>query len=155
MWLGQPDPAPDGVDIFQLAPDRVEIDTGRDQIACFRFNPGALVRWYATCCNTQLFSAVGNPRVHMVGVQSNRIADIAALGPVRSEAFVTRPDGKQGHDNLLASILRLLPIMAGGLVSGRWRKNPLFDHSGAPWAPEHILTSEEKAKLPLTSRTKA
>ncbi|MEZ5702774.1 MAG: DUF6151 family protein [Burkholderiaceae bacterium] len=41
-----------GSTIVQVAPDRVEITQGHDQLAAMRLSPNGLLRWYAACCRT-------------------------------------------------------------------------------------------------------
>lgn len=149
LYLGQPDPRPGPVALYQTTPDRIEIATGAAHLAAFRFRAKGAVRWYAACCQAPLWVSGPGPKLPFVSVDVNRISGAAALGPVRATAFVDRGNGKQGHKGLAAFITGFLRRTVTARLSGSWKTTPLFDAAGAPVAALRVLTKEDKAALPL------
>ena len=145
IHLGQPDPAPDGVEIWQTTPDRLHLTEGHDLLALMQLSPKGLYRWYASCCNTPLFNTLRKPRLAFVGVNVDRLDDAAPLGPVIARAFMKQADGKYRHEGFNRAGLRIIQMMLAANLSGRWRQNPFFEDTGAPVAKSRILTREERA----------
>ena len=147
LYFDQPDPAPGAVDLFQTTPDAITILTGLDRLGLFRLGPKGVMRWYATCCKTLIVSTPTTPRFPIAMVQVDQIANHQPIGPVVAKAFVPRPGGKSAHEGFGRIIVKLLPIIAGSLISGRWRQTPFFDDTGAPVAKAIIPTKQERAAL--------
>lgn len=127
MHLGQPDPAPGPVRIYQTSPDRIIIDQGQDQLAVFSFGEKNLLRWHAACCNVPLFNTMRSPKVSFVGIRTNRLADTTALGPIVGRGFIPVAGGKPKHEGLPRLIWGMAARVIGGRLSGRWKQTPFFD----------------------------
>jgi len=149
LHLGQSDPRPGGVDLYQTTPDRITIDTGTDALAAFSFQGSKLIRWYAGCCRAPLFITIDRPGFPFSTVRVARIADPDALGPVVAEAFVDAGKGKQKHVNTRRFIWGMIRRTLPARLSGRWKRTPFFDIAGAPVVQVHTLTDDETAALPL------
>ncbi|SDD14688.1 DUF6151 family protein [Ruegeria marina] len=148
VFFGQPDPAPGPVDIFQLSPDGIVIEKGRQHLALMRLSPKGLLRWYANCCNTPIATTLKSPKTPFAGFNTRRLADIAALGPVRTRAFVPQPGGGHKHVNIAPAVYGLFSRMLAARLSGRWRETAFFDTAtGKPVAEARILTKEERQAL--------
>ncbi len=144
----QPDPAPGPVDLFQMAPDAVRFEAGQDRLAVIRLGPKGMMRWYASCCGTPMFNTFASPALPFAGMLTARLADPAALGPVRAHGFVPQPGGKTRHIGGLTVVGGVLRRGIGARLSGRWRDTPFFAAgTGAPTAPVRILSKEERAAL--------
>ncbi|MEM7643874.1 MAG: DUF6151 family protein [Pseudomonadota bacterium] len=141
--LGKADP--EKVGILQTTQDRVRITAGGENLRVFRNTPNGPLRWYATCCDTPLFYTMPKARLVHVGVNSDRLADPSAIGPVQVEGFVPTPSGKPKHKNAGRMVLRMMSRMAAKNLSGDWRKSPFFDELGKPTVPPKLLTREERA----------
>lgn len=127
IHLGQPDPAPGPVGIYQTTPDRIEISQGQDQLAVFSFGEKNLLRWYASCCDAPLFNTMRSPKISFVGIRTNRLADTAVLGPIVGRGFIPVPGGKPKHEGLLRLICGMAVRVIVARLSGRWKQTPFFD----------------------------
>lgn len=148
LYLGQPDPTPDGVDLFQTTPDMITIDSGAAHLALLRLGPNGLLRWYAACCGTPLANTPKSSRIPFVGLRSPRFADPVSLGPVRVRAFVPGRGGKPAYQGGGRMALAILTRGLAARLSGRWRRTPFFDPAtGQPVAPARIPDKTERAAL--------
>ena len=57
-----------GTDIFQVAPCRIEILDGADQLRCIRLKERGLLRWFTACCRTPVGNTLGSIQSPFVGV---------------------------------------------------------------------------------------
>ena len=48
-----------GTDILQIPVSHLTINEGKSEIACIRFSPKGMYRWYAKCCNTPIGNTFG------------------------------------------------------------------------------------------------
>lgn len=145
IHLGQPDPgAENGTELWQTAPDHVTILQGADRLAIQQLSPKGLYRWYASCCNTPLFSTLRKPRLAFVGLNANRLDDTAPLGPLIGHAFLPGGPGKTyRHEGFNRIGMRIARMMLAANLSGRWRQTPFFDETGKATAPTHVISKEE------------
>ncbi len=148
LYLRQPDPAPNGVEIFQTTPDTVDIQSGGQHLGLLRLGPKGLLRWYATCCSSPLFNTFARPGVPFVGIIVDRLQDRDVLGPLVAHGFVPQPDGTSRHKGVATMVWRMLARVIAARLSGRWRQTPFFDiDTGAPVAEATIPGKEERAAL--------
>ena len=146
LVLGQPDPAPEGVAIYQTTPDMIVLDRGADRLGLMRLSPKGLLRWHAACCDAPLFNTLARPGLPFVGVHVARLDDPARIGPVVVHSFLPQRDGGARHKGAGIMVWRMLSRMASARLSGRWRQTPFFDPAtGAPVAQARILTKAERA----------
>lgn len=149
IWLGQPDPTEDGVRYYQTTPSRVSLGGGLDTLRAFTWKSHKLLRWYAPCCNTAMFNTLNSPKWAFASIAVDRIAAPSALGPVKTHAFIPKPNGKSGNTGLAVFIWGFAKRMIGGRISGSWRNTPFFDDTGKAIAEVQHLTAEDRAKAPL------
>lgn len=147
IWLGQPDPGIEGVTYYQTTPARVSFENGA--LAAFTWKNEKLLRWYAPCCNTPLFNTLNSPKWAFASLSVAALNDPDALGPVRARAFIPKPNGKRGHENISAFMWGFAKRVIGGRLSGTWRNTPFFDDTGAPIVPVRALTREDRATAKL------
>lgn len=148
--LGQPDPAKTGVDLVQVSPSDVSIDSGEAHLALFRLYPSGLLRWYADCCKTPMFNTTATPKIRLVAVRTNRIDHPERAGPVRARAFVPKRMGKRGHEHPMRMIWPVAVRSLAGLISGDWRNTVFFDpETRNPVRDATILTQDERSALGL------
>lgn len=148
LYFGQPDPAPGPVEVLQITPDAIKLDSGQAHLAVMQLSPKGMLRWYADCCNAPLATSARTPKFPFAGFIVNRIADTSTLGPVTTRGFVTQPDGRQKHENLRFAVFGLLRRVIRSRVTGRWKTTPFFDHaSGAPVSKPIVLTKDQRAAL--------
>ena len=148
-----------GSDIFQTSPARVEFTGGVDQLACLNLKPGALMRWYAACCDTPIGNTMANPRMSFVGLVHLALRPEGGaslddvLGPVRGHVQVRFAQGdasEVGGSNLPppSMILRFGKLILGGRLRGDHRHSPFFDAaSGEPRVVPRVLSREEHASV--------
>lgn len=144
--LGHTDPGAKGVDIFQTTPDRITIEAGGENLGILRLGPKGLLRWYAKCCSTPLFNTLPSGKIPFVGVQTTALKDTDALGPIQVRGFIPGKNGKQTHQGLPKMIIGMGSRALSARLSGKHRDTPFFDaDTGAPTAPQRLLTREERA----------
>lgn len=149
VWLGQPDPGPDGVRYFQTVPERVSFTQGQDRLAAYLWKHKRLMRWYATCCNTPMFNTLDSPKWAFASIMVTTMDDPSPIGPVTAHAFVPKSNGKKGHTNVVGFFGGFVLRTLGQRLSGKWRNTPFFDDNGQPIAKVQRLTSEDRAKATL------
>lgn len=146
VYLGQPDPRPGGVDLFQITPDMIRITKGGENLAALQLTPKGPLRWYAACCNAPLFNTLRTANLPFATLMVERLEDPARVGPVRVQSFVRGKDGKQTHKGAALMVWRLLTRMGAARLSGRWKETPFFDiGTGKPVAEPKLLSREERA----------
>jgi len=147
-----------GTEIVQLAQPRLHFLQGEDRLAAVRLSQKGLIRWYTACCKTPIGNTLPNPKVSVIGLVH------ACLNPSRiNEDFGTRVaavntatavgEPKPKPSGLLGVMARSLSIFLADLISGRYRKSPLFNDSGAPRVEPEILTPEALARLKETTES--
>ncbi|WP_232313432.1 DUF6151 family protein [Enterovibrio coralii] len=47
-----------GTEVFQVAPAKIKILTGADQLKCVRLKPKGIYRYYAKCCRTPIANTI-------------------------------------------------------------------------------------------------
>ena len=144
IHLGQPDPAPDGVEIWQTAPEHLHITAGFEHLALMQLSPKGLYRWYAACCDAPLFTSLRKPRLAFIGITADRLENTDLLGPLIGRAFMKGTDGKYRHEGFNKIGLRIVQMILSANLSGRWRKTPLFDDQGQPVVEPKPLTIEQR-----------
>ncbi|WP_027259397.1 DUF6151 family protein [Leisingera aquimarina] len=148
LYHGQPDPAPDPVDLFQLAPDSISISQGAAHLKALRFGPRGPLRWYASCCGTPLANTLAKPTLPFAGIRSDVFKDKSALGKIRAKAFlpVTGKQSRTKGGGVMA--WGILSRMITSRLSGRWRETPFFaTQTGKPVAEPELLSKDQRAKL--------
>lgn len=60
--LGHPEQLDEfgGTDLFITTPERMQFQSGSEQLACFRFSPNGPRRWFAACCGTHIANGPQN-----------------------------------------------------------------------------------------------
>ncbi|SDW57684.1 hypothetical protein SAMN05444358_1011196 [Ruegeria halocynthiae] len=145
LYFKQPDPAPGPVEIFQMAPEDIEIETGAEHLAVMQLSPKGMLRWYAKCCNAPLATTPMTPKFPFAGFIVKRILNPDVLGPITTRGFVPGPDGKQSHEKLRYAVVGLLKRTLRSRLSGSWKKTPFFKfETGEPVAHPTVLTKEER-----------
>ncbi|WP_377186720.1 DUF6151 family protein [Ruegeria meonggei] len=148
LYFGQPDPAPDPVEILQMAPEEIKIDGGAEHLALMQLSPRGMLRWYARCCNAPIATTSRTPKFPFAGFIVQRMLDTSGLGPITTRGFVPQPNGKQSHEKLGPAIYGMLTRVAKSRLSGSWKETPFFDaETGDPVATPTILSKTERAAL--------
>lgn len=143
--LGHTDPGAEGVDLFQTTPDKVRIDKGGENLAILRLTPKGVLRWYAKCCSTPLWTTMGTRTIPAMAVQTRNITESDTLGPVTVRAFVQESGRPMRHENAVGWMTGLMARSARAWISGRWKTSELFDDDGHPTRPVHLATRQERA----------
>jgi hypothetical protein len=145
---GQPDPAPDPVDLFQVSPAAITITKGAEHLQLLRLSPKGTLRWYAGCCGTPFANTTAKRSFPFAGLRADVFADKTRLGKVRARAFIPQAAGKppktEGAGRMAYGILTRV---MSAYLSGTWKDTPFFRKDGAPAAAARILTKEERAAL--------
>ena len=122
-----------GADLYQTAPETVQITKGREHLSWIKFTSKGPNRWYTTCCKTPMANSLGTRAIPFATVLSYNIDDKSGLGPVAARvnrkaatAHISEDPGNAGKA-IRAFIWRALRSR----VSGRYKQNPFFDANGA------------------------
>lgn len=135
------------VDLYLTPPQHVSLSEGQDQLAPFAFSPKGIVRWKASCCGVQMFSSQANPKIAFMSIRNDRFADPSATGPVVTQAFVPKSNGKTGHKGM-GPLIQLILAAVISRLTGQWRKTPLYDATTLkPVAPVTLISREQKTAV--------
>ncbi len=146
-----------GTEAIQVAPARVRITAGADQLRCVRLSSKGLHRWYTECCRTPLANT--HPRVPFVGLIHSFVdaprdghARDAVLGAMLCQAHARFAIGPLPQDAPpkvnLVHVWRFGRVMLGWWTRGLGRPSPFFDpRSRAPRAVPRVLEPDERAAL--------
>lgn len=145
VHFGQTDPGTDGVPFYLVAPDQIHFDQGQDNLAALSLSEGALLRWYAKCCNAPLFNTTRKPWVFFTSVSVERLDETDFLGPEVAKAFARRPDGKVVQEGAMRMLGYVLRNVLAGQMGGRVKHNPFFEPgTKTPIVTPTFLTSEQR-----------
>ena len=150
VFAGQPDPAPGPVQLYQTVPFRVHIEAGADQLAPFSFSDKGPLRWQARCCGATMFLTARSPKLCFTSFRTDRLEDDTPLGPVIARAFVSKPNGKRGHEGLARFVFGFARRAIGARLSGKWKDTPFFDADGHPVHAVYRVSKAERDALPLS-----
>jgi hypothetical protein len=156
-FLDRPDviDAYGGSDIYQMAPSRLKITEGADQLRSMRLSEKGLLRWYTDCCKTPVGNTVNGklPFVGLILAFADPACDRdAILG--KSLGYINAPDPKklppEIHEGSALKIVgRCGVLMLGWWVSGKSSPSPFFDKkTRAPIREPKILSKSERDNLP-------
>lgn len=145
-----------GTEIFQMSPVGFRITQGREYLACLRFSPNGLVRWYASCCSTPIGNTLGTPALPFVGVITSFFDRSAgddtvsrALGPLKSgvngKFAVGDRTGLDASDTAPISLyFRFMAQIIRRRLKGEHKRSPFFDpDTGQLVVVPKVLTKEE------------
>lgn len=146
-----------GSDIVQLAPHRIKITQGAAHLAVMRLSSKGMLRWYAACCRTPVGNTMTSRNMPFTGLLAQCLETApleAAFGPVQGSVNTASAIGepKPRAFGMAGSLLRILGMVAGSRLSGRYKNTPFFTASGAPVAEPTVLSVEERARLQPTPR---
>jgi hypothetical protein len=143
-----------GSALYQSRCARVEITSGRDQLACLHLTDKPTLRWYAHCCGMPLFNTYATGRIPYVTTQVSACDPATRdrlLGPPLGHLFTQDGIGDTSalpKMSMAALMWRFFPRMIKDLISGDRRRCALFDAATlAPIAEPHRLTSEERHSI--------
>lgn len=157
-FLGHPQTVLDaqgGSDVVQLAPHRIKFTQGASHLAVMRLSSKGMLRWYAACCRTPVGNTLTSRNMPFTGllVQCLDTAPVeAAFGPVQGKGNTASAIGepKPRAFGVAGALLRILGMVAGSRLSGRYKDTPFFTASGAPVAEPTVLSAEERVRLRST-----
>jgi hypothetical protein len=141
-----------GSDVVQLAPHRIRISQGAEQLAVMRLSSQGMLRWYAACCRTPVGNTLARRDRPFTGLLVQCL-DSAPLEPsfgpvgarVNTQSAIGEP--KPRTSGLLPTMWTILGMVLGSRLSGRYRNTPFFDAAGAPVATPQVLSADERARL--------
>ena len=139
-----------GTEIVQIAQPRLHISQGLEHLACLRLSPNGMLRWYASCCNTPLGNTMANPNIAFIGLihsslDRSRIDNDFGTSIAKLNTNTALGEKKPQQRGLAGVMFRFFWLVVSTRVSGRYKKSPLFNTSGAPIALARVLTVEERA----------
>lgn len=135
--------------LYLTQPEHFKITQGLDQLAPFRFSPRAITRWQARCCGVQMFSTQADPKLTIMSIVAERLANADALGPLTCKAFVPTSGGKSRHEGKWALARSVFGALRAKL-NGNWRKTQLFDVTTCQPIADVILVSKDDKRALLS-----
>jgi hypothetical protein len=149
-WLERPDllDVNGGVDIFQVAPSQMHMESGSKAVRIVRLSDKGMFRSYCESCHTPMGNMV-SLGIPFIGVSTAVLANgetwLPAAVPWNEQSALGRVTGSRFTKlRTLAHVTRLL---LGWKLSGKGLPSPLFDDEGRPRFPVQILTAEERGAL--------
>lgn len=141
-----------GTEIVQLAQPRLRFLRGEEHLAALRLSGKGIIRWYAACCRTPIGNTLPTRRVSVIGLvnaclDAQRMDEDFGTDPAIVHANSALGSPKPSPHGMLGATARLIGIIGAALVTGRYRRSPLFDESGALRVEPRVLTPEELADL--------
>lgn len=139
-----------GSDVFIARPANVRLTSGLDQLRCLRLSEKGMLRWYWNCCNTPLANtqaAAGVPAISLHRACMD-VGDAALPPPTYVNARSARgPVPAQAEQTTsLATLVRIVGFVLGGLLRGAGKPNPLFA-DGKPVCTPRVLSAAERDAL--------
>ena len=141
-----------GSDVVQIAPHHIRITQGHEQLSVMRLSPKGMLRWYTACCRTPVGNTLDRRDKPFTGllVQCLDSAPLApSFGPVNASANTQSAWGepKPRAFGLPGALLRILGMVIGSRLTGRYRDTPFFAADGTPVAEPRVLTPAERDRL--------
>ncbi len=147
-----------GTDIFQVAPFRIKITSGNENLKCVRLSDKGMIRWFAGCCNTPVGNTMASSKVPFIGMVHlfmNKSGDKnqyeKAVGPIIAKVQGQFAIGELPEDAYkkapLSLILRAITFLFFAWLKKQHQPNPVFDSSGKPTVEPHVLSKEERDNL--------
>ncbi len=124
-----------GNELLQTAPDEVSITKGTEHIVHTRLTEKGPMRWYAGCCDTPMANTLPTRTLPFASFQVHDLKPQETLPPLTGMVNLS---GATGHiDNVKkASVAGLIGSLLAGAakayLTGKVKKHPFFDASGAP-----------------------
>ncbi|MCV2885039.1 DUF6151 family protein [Aestuariibacter sp. AA17] len=129
-----------GTEIYQVAPEHLEITQGIDHIACMKLSAKGIHRWYSACCNTPICNTAG-AKLPFVGIIHNAYHNNqnigATCGPILGAVHYAHLDnstqalvkGPHSHNRILLRIIRKLLFWK---LTGKGKTSPFYNRLGKP-----------------------
>lgn len=156
-FLGDPKRVLDaagGSEIVGIGPSRLEFTTGLGHVDCMTLTSRGPYRWFASCCRTPIGNTPRDPRSSYVSVFRCALVsparEIDAMFGQPTFRFSTKTATGPVEATRLAMalvILKVVAMLVGRRISGRWRGNPFFE-------PDTHLPIRMPDELSRTSRFK-
>lgn len=145
-----------GTEIVQVGHNQVNINEGREHVACIRLSDKGMFRWYASCCNTPLANTLG-PKSVFAGVVSACLRTPAngariehVIGPIKERVQGKFGKGELPPDTRQTVSASMILWTARNLARWWWKgaNNPsTFFTDGRPCVPPRVLGAEERKAL--------
>ena len=157
-FLGRTDTMLDaegGSHIFQMNPNKFEINQGIDEVVAVRVTPNGPFRWHTRCCKTPLGNSFPRAGVPFLGVLplcvgqdggSSEFREIA--GPVRAYVNKIGPSSLGEKVQVAAMLVRFSCMLLWWRIVGGRSAKPFFDAStGEPISEPFIMNRDVYEKL--------
>ena len=134
-----------GTDIYQVSPGRLEVQQGKENLACVHLTEKPTLRWYTDCCKTPIGNTLATSKLPFIGLISvcmeakeNEQGLDGLVGPVRGQVNSEGARGDISESDIRKSstaslYLRFFKLIIGTKLRGEHKNNPLFDaETGRP-----------------------
>ena len=143
-----------GTDAYQLPASQIELQTGKNLLACVQVTRRPLLRWYCGQCRTAVANTYHTSKLSFVSLPLGPKQDAErdrVLGPPSGHAWTKFGWGdlsKVKQVNIPAMLWRIGSRIISARLSGDFRANPFFDRATAqPVATPLRLTQKQRAEL--------
>ncbi|ABC63191.1 DUF6151 family protein [Erythrobacter litoralis] len=143
-----------GNSVYQTRVAKLELHTGADMLSTLHMTDKPTTRWYASCCNTPFFNTLARAKPPFLSVNTaccDKSRVDAVLGPPKGQ-FLAEEAEPPIENPKTVSMFKLargfIPRLLRDVISGDWKKSPLFDpETKEPIASPRRVSPEERATL--------
>lgn len=147
-----------GTEIFQVAPFRIKIISGIENLKCIRLSDKGMIRWFAECCNTPIGNTMVSHKVPFVGMihllMSSSVGTSQyekVVGPILAKSMGRFGIGqlpKDAHQKApMHLIFRIIRFLFLAWIRKQYQPSPFFDSGGRPVVEPKVLSKDERNSL--------
>lgn len=145
-----------GSEILQLAPSRVRLTEGCEQLRCMRLSDRGMFRFYAGCCRSPLGNSIG-PRIGFVGIlrqaldeglEGRSLDDVLGTTYRVHGRFAIGTPPPDAHPTASPRfVLRVASLVGRWTLRGRHQPSPYYDERLRLRVEPEVLTPAQRAAL--------
>lgn len=132
-----------GVDVFNISPKNVSLDTGSEQLSCVQLSKKGAIRYFSSCCHTPLFTTTPNPKIAMLSVSPVAVPELQnadkrdqIIGPVGARVFGEKASYAHLPNSSRVAVgwflTKMVSRIIGWTLRGDAKHSPLFQTNGLP-----------------------
>lgn len=139
-----------GTEVVATQARYVAFTGGIENLACLSLSKNGLLRWYAKCCNTPIANTPRDWRLPYVGLVHSCLRKPleSSFHPVQMHVNTRSANGSPPSMpwRQASTLLRFVPKIILGRLTGTYRQTPFFSPAGKPIAEVKVLSRAEREK---------